>query len=268
MTMNHTHKIKAIVEVSSVFVLTFLIVWVMQVPSLLEWKGHLSERFYLEYAVMIIIPLLFLAVTRRSLTEYGITLARLPYSIKVAAVWFIPAVMICTGLTFLEWEQWEGAITLAVIEVFLLFIVTWVLESKITATVIGIFSILLIPLVSLPLLGIVAGKLVSDFVFYFVFVGLGEEILFRGYTQSRLNEAFGRPYTLFGVNWGWGLIIASIIFGIMHVLNPFNPFIHRFGVSLPWGLWTFFLGLILGTIRERTGSIVAPAIVHGVINFL
>jgi membrane protease YdiL (CAAX protease family) len=30
-----------------------------------------------------------------------------------------------------------------------------------------------------------------------------------------------------------------------------------------WGLWTFFAGLVLGFVREKTGSIVAPTILHG-----
>jgi membrane protease YdiL (CAAX protease family) len=111
------------------------------------------------------------------------------------------------------------------------------------------------------------GIVVTKLVYTFIFVALGEEILFRGYIQSRVNEAFGRPYVFFGVNWGWGLIIGSLLFGIWHILNPFNPFIGQFDLMWQWGLWTFFLGLILGFVREKSGSVLAPAILHGLINF-
>lgn len=30
-----------------------------------------------------------------------------------------------------------------------------------------------------------------------------------------------------------------------------------------WGLWTFFGGLLFSFMRERTGSVLAPAILHG-----
>ncbi|MCJ7825332.1 MAG: hypothetical protein MUP44_10565 [Anaerolineales bacterium] len=30
-----------------------------------------------------------------------------------------------------------------------------------------------------------------------------------------------------------------------------------------WGLWTFSGGLVLAFVREKTGGIVAPAILHG-----
>ncbi|PZN07563.1 MAG: hypothetical protein DIU69_11460 [Bacillota bacterium] len=52
------------------------------------------------------------------------------------------------------------------------------------------------------------------------FVGLGEELFFRGYVQSRLNEAFGRPYQLWSARFGPGMILAALLFGLTHVLNP------------------------------------------------
>jgi membrane protease YdiL (CAAX protease family) len=97
----------------------------------------------------------------------------------------------------------------------------------------------------------------TSFLFYLLFLGPGEEFLFRGYIQSRLNAAFGRPFSFWGVPWGWGLVIASLLFGFMHILNPFNPF------HIWWGVWTVFGGLSAGYIREKTGSILPPAILHG-----
>ena len=45
---------------------------------------------------------------------------------------------------------------------------------------------------------------ISGLIYYLLFVGLGEELLFRGYIQSRLNEAWGRPFQFYGVPWAWG----------------------------------------------------------------
>ena len=46
---------------------------------------------------------------------------------------------------------------------------------------------------------------------YALFVGFGEENLYRGYMQSRLNEAFGRPYRFFGVPFGWGVFVTALL---------------------------------------------------------
>jgi membrane protease YdiL (CAAX protease family) len=87
-------------------------------------------------------------------------------------------------------------------------------------------------------------------------VALGEEVLFRGYIQSRLNEAWRQPHDLWGVRWRWGTIITALLFGLWHVLNPWNPLSGASALAWPWGLWTFFLGLILAmyeSAREPCG---------------
>ncbi len=89
------------------------------------------------------------------------------------------------------------------------------------------------------------------------YAALGEEVFFRGYVQSRLNESFGRPYRLLGVPCGWGLTIAVLLFGLAHVLGPAGSF--QWG----WGLWTAVLGVILGYLRQKSSSVLAPAVAHG-----
>lgn len=265
--MNHTqNKIKAIFEVVSVFLLTFLIIWAIQIPPLGEWQRLVLQRHFLAYSVMITIPLLFLAVTRRSFTAYAISFKNLKYNLDVAFTCFIPVAIISAGTYFaaLDWKRWDGALLSAAISVGKLFLLAWLLRKKPTMCNLCAISafLFLIPGI-LPSSGATIGKAASAFVFYFAFLGPGEEILYRGYMQSRLNEAFCRPYRFYGVNWGWGVVITSLIFGFMHVLNPFNPFLGKFDLMWWWGFWTFFGGLVLGFIREKTGSIVAPVILHG-----
>jgi len=264
--MNHTqNKSKAIFEVVFVFLLTFLIIWAIQIPPLGEWQRRVLQRAFLAYAVMIAIPLLFLTVTRRNFAAYGISFKNLKYHLVVVAICLIPFMVSDIPFAFnLNYWKWDGALLLAVTQVALLFGVAWLLRKKPTLGNLGAISVILFLIPSiLPSSGATIGKAASAFVFYLVFLGPGEEILYRGYIQSRLNEAFSRPYRFFGVNWGWGIIITSLIFGFMHVLNPFNPFLGKFGLIWWWGFWTFFSGLVFGFIREKTGSIIAPAILHG-----
>ncbi len=88
-------------------------------------------------------------------------------------------------------------------------------------------------------------------------IGLSEEFFFRGYLQTQLNQYFGRPYELLGARWGWGLILASLLFGLCHVVT--GDFTRA---------RTAFFGLFAGWLRERTDGIAVPAAYHGVANLL
>jgi membrane protease YdiL (CAAX protease family) len=46
-------------------------------------------------------------------------------------------------------------------------------------------------------------------------------------------------------------------------MNPFNPFLSKFDLYIWWGVWTVFGGLIFGYVREKAGSILPPALLHG-----
>ena len=79
------------------------------------------------------------------------------------------------------------------------------------------------------------------------FVGLVEELLFRGVLQQGLQERIG--------TWP-GILVASIIFGLMHS-----------GYRVPEEL--FFaasLGVVFGVIYNRTDSLALVTIMHGFLN--
>ena len=87
--------------------------------------------------------------------------------------------------------------------------------------------------------------------------------MFRGYFQSRLNQAFGRPVRLFGIQFGIGLVIASLLFGLLHAFNTYDPAVGLSSLAWGWALSSFVGGLFFGVIREKTGTLVAPSIAHG-----
>ena len=80
-----------------------------------------------------------------------------------------------------------------------------------------------------------------------LFVGLGEELLFRGLIQLDLERIFG---------WKWGLVGASILFAVMHLTWR----------SLPELGFVFLASLVLGYIYWKTKSLLAPIVLHGVNN--
>ena len=106
-------------------------------------------------------------------------------------------------------------------------------------------------------------QIVSTVIFQFFLSGLGEEVVYRGYIQSRLNRAFGRPLEVGGIRLGTGLFITAFLFGFSHSLSGFNPFVSSFRIDLFYGLVTGIWGLLYGLLREKTGSVFGAGILHG-----
>jgi membrane protease YdiL (CAAX protease family) len=255
-------KVKAILEVVTVFGITWLLMAAVVISPVFEWERQVTNRAFLVYTVMIAFPLLLLVVSRRNLASYGISLKNLKYHLDVALTAFVPVAIASVPLMFLDYTRWDGALILAVIEIVVLFVLGRLLKNKLTGNGILIGGVLLIINSSLASKATL-GNSISALVFYVFFLGLGEELLFRGYIQSRLNTAFGRPFQFFGVNWGLGIIITSVLFGFMHVLNLGSLAIGDWKLSWSWGVWIFFAGFVFSFVREKTGSIVAPSLLHG-----
>ena len=205
-----------------------------------------------------------MVATRRNLQLYGISLGNLRYHLDIAATAIVPVAIASIPFSFVDYRKWSGAVIMVAVEVALLFVICWLLKRKPTRNENGLMVAGLFLTNSLSISEkTVLGNAVSALLFYVFFLGLGEELLFRGYIQSRLNAAWGKPFQFCGVNWGWGMILTSILFGFMHVLNIYSLIIGNWHLEWWWGLWTFFAGMVNGYVREKTGSIVASTILHG-----
>jgi uncharacterized protein len=257
-------RIVALTEVVAVFALTLFLVAVVGASSVGTTVRQATNRAFLEYAVMIAVPVLILLATRRNLASYGITFRNPRYHLDVTLTAFIPVALASVVFPIVDYRAWGGALVLTAIWIAVLFAVAYLLKRKPT---VGGNTLL----AALPLMGLASGLTAkatlgnagSALVFYVCFLGLGEEILFRGYIQSRLDIAFGRPFQFFGVPWGWGAVIASVLFGLMHVINLWGLISQQWHLTPWWGLWTFSTGLVLAFVREKTGSIFAPTLLHG-----
>lgn len=237
---------------------------VIQVPPVLMKGGMTLWQFD---TLMVAVPLLLLTILRRNLADYGLRFTDWRQDLRVALTAYLPASLGILPTAFVAYQRWSGAIVLAASLLSALFVIAWLLHRKliplmgvitIALTVIG-FGWAALSRGTLP----PVGSAVKGFVLFAIFVGIGEEVLWRGYVQSRLNQAFGRPYTFCGVQWGLGLVIASVLFGFVHVLNT-SAATGQVGWYWPWGFWNVFSGLLFGYVRERTGNVLAPAFLHGI----
>jgi membrane protease YdiL (CAAX protease family) len=96
---------------------------------------------------------------------------------------------------------------------------------------------------------------------------VGEELFFRGYVQSRWNQVFGRPWRVGATQFGLGLILAAVLFGVVHLINPWDYFSST--GDLAWSAAIMSAcSLYLGITYERTGSVIGPITLHALGNIL
>lgn len=87
-------------------------------------------------------------------------------------------------------------------------------------------------------------------------VALPEEFFYRGYLQSRLEAGCAPRFRVLGVEFGWGLVVTSILFAAAHALV--HPAWWQIGIVIP--------ALAFGWLRVKTGSILAPVLYHALCN--
>ncbi|WP_322508671.1 hypothetical protein [Anaerolinea sp.] len=70
-------KLKACLESLAIFVLTLVLIAGVSQSPLGRWEREVSAHPFVEYAVMVAVPSLFLLILRRNPGEYGISLRNL-----------------------------------------------------------------------------------------------------------------------------------------------------------------------------------------------
>jgi membrane protease YdiL (CAAX protease family) len=78
-------------------------------------------------------------------------------------------------------------------------------------------------------------------------VGFVEELIFRFLLQSRMERSFGKLE---------GLVIVSLVFGFMH--SGYGTFYEI--------LYVFCVGIVLGYMFQKTGSLSLVSLTHGFVN--
>jgi uncharacterized protein len=91
-----------------------------------------------------------------------------------------------------------------------------------------------------------------------VVIALPEEAFFRGYLQTALDDAWRPRLRVLGAMVGPGVLVASLIFAVGHVLTD----------PKPARLAVFFPSLLFGWLRARTGGIGAGLAFHAMCNLL
>ena len=96
-------------------------------------------------------------------------------------------------------------------------------------------------------------------VYQLMYVAVSEELFFRGYLQSNLLGLLGAdvpdPPAAPAVG---AIVISSLVFALAHVVV----------LRAPQSAVVFFPSLLMGWLRWRTGSLLAPMLYHGLANVM
>ena len=270
-------KLLAILEVCVVFAAIMTAIVLLRSTGVYRWEIEHLGWTYTGMAIYVGIPAIVVWLTRRSWAEYGVSAANwrtnLDAGIKASLIRCIPTWLGYWGVRMLSLEgnRLAGSALDVSLWIMAVALLVWALNRQKPATSARRNMITILVLVFLPMLFALAmGRLsvviVSTVVWQFALSGFGEEFVYRGYFQSRLNGAFGRPVRLFGIQFGAGLIVASLLFGLNHALNTYDPAIGWSSLHWSWAVGSCAAGLFFGVLREKTGTLLAPGIAHGLLD--
>ena len=99
----------------------------------------------------------------------------------------------------------------------------------------------------------------EDVAFQLTMPGMEEELFYRGVLLFALDQAFRGRKRLLGVDWGWGAVLSSFLFGMTHAFGysdgsfAFDPITMALtGIPSFIAVW----------LRLRTGSLLLPVLLH------
>lgn len=261
----------AVAEVAVVLALFAGLLRSLRGTPFASWQTELfGAALVTSTLLFFVLPMAFLVATRRNPGRYGLATDGLSYHGRVglrAAGVLLPVGLLfpLIGLLGSTHEEWLGGLMLTAgitVAGFLAVKQSADLDTRAPRTISAVGTGVYLAVLAAGLLACAAFNLVSavlvGIVQKLIFVGFLEEFFFRGYVQSRLNDAFNRPYRVAGVGFGLGLFVSAAVFGLAHPLTSLE------GIPWPWALWTAAGGLVFGFLREKTGSALAPAIAHGI----
>ncbi len=262
------HIVKALLFPILVLVLIlFVFLNVKHIPLDFNEKDDIVLRYFVKFIMTIIFPLALIHLFYKNKGDFGIYFPKFSEAFKLSIRAY--AIGGPAGITFLligmlgwGFADWPGSLTLTIVYLLVFYFVPKVTSKLPTRATITTANNQINGFVIFGMLTLVIAyftyayiPVVSKILYYIFIVGLGEELLFRGYMQSSFNSYFGKSFHIGNVKFGWGLFLAAILFGAMHALVVVPPL-------WPWALFTFAIGLTLGFIREKDGSILSAVLLH------
>lgn len=244
---------------------------VKNIPYEFSEKDQVVVRYFAKVVMTVLFPLALIHLLYKNKRDFGLYFPKFWASFKLS-LWAYavggPAgiVFMLIGLFGWRFSDWRGGLCLALVYLLVFYLVPRVVKSLPTRNSMAIpnkgttvFALLSLATVIFAYFTYAYVPRISKILYFIFIVGLGEELLFRGYLQSSFNRYFGKSFHIGNVSFGWGLLLSALLFGMMHALVVVPP-------AWPWALFTFVIGLTLGYIREKDGSILAAVLLHAMLD--
>lgn len=214
-----------------------------------DWKAKLALACYLALAVGILMGSI---VTGLLLLGMGFDYQDLPFPLSLLAIPINHSIMLGITLLFAKCKGASlGKLGLKKTSLRILIIVSFS-AVLLFLLAIGISIIEEVVLGPDPTAELLAKSLTPRDLFQLIamislflsLVGPIEELAFRGFVQKGFENSFGKMK---------GLVIASVLFGLLHGLNSLRVIVPIFAISL-----------VLGYVWQKTsGNTTASALMHG-----
>jgi membrane protease YdiL (CAAX protease family) len=233
--------------------------WTLAVVGIVHWtfagwQRRITVWPLAEYLSMLAVPLLWLYWTDADLAHYGLRRGGVRQELRNAVRCGIPFSAFAL-LSFINGGGFSALVSMAA-GIAALFLFGYVLRKPSAS------GVIMAPCLLFAFNMHCISSAATGVAFYLLLLGPGEEVLFRGVIQSRLNLGFRRPFEFCGAQWGWGAVIAGLLFASMHVLNLPALFEGQWNPNWWAGPAMFCLALPFAYLRERTGGVIAPAMLH------
>jgi membrane protease YdiL (CAAX protease family) len=237
------------------------------VRSLIRWEGRNFGGSYFTGILIVVLTFIATIMTRLDFEELGVNIPNWRKSLNMGLKGFLAFLVPQFTMTwFWTWridyrDYWLSAVVQGLtVLVFTFLLIGNIGSKKGDITRIGfsfIALILGIPLILSLTYEVLPKRMIMMFFWHILVGGFAEELLYRGYIQSTINRDFGKKWSVKGVNFGPGLLVSSILYGVSRGARTMN-----FG----WGLYAFTLGIFYGLIREASGDILGPSSANALIN--
>lgn len=109
-----------------------------------------------------------------------------------------------------------------------------------------------------------APSLLAQVLFYWVLASISEEAVFRGMFQGYLSAHLKKSFSVFRLTISMPALLAAVLFALVHLALVTQG--ADLSLALAIMVTAFVGGLAAGYFRDRTGSLVAPIIVHSLFN--
>jgi membrane protease YdiL (CAAX protease family) len=113
-------------------------------------------------------------------------------------------------------------------------------------------------------------NVIGTLAFQWLFVGVGEELLFRGLLLGMLARTVEAQIRVGRFRVSAAVVVSAVVFALAHGVIYQGAFMLPFRFDPNWSqvAWAFVLGIFCGSLRQRTGSLLGPIVGHNVANGL